>query len=102
MYKISTIELNNLYVTIKIKHFKFLYNKFKNELSFIKDRMIIYYNIEKIKKPSFEEKDKIYLLRKNIIIKRSNNKLDFKKIELFIIIRKISKYNYKLLLLKII
>ena len=51
---------------------------------------------------SFEEEDKIYLLYKNIIIKRSNNKLDFKKFEPFIIVYKISEYNYELLLFKII
>ncbi len=32
-----------------------------------------------MKRLSFEKRDKIYLLYKNIIIKRSNNKLNFKK-----------------------
>ncbi len=62
MYKISTIELDNLYIIIKIKYFKFLYNKFKNELSFVKDRITKYYNIKRIKGLSFEKKDKVYLL----------------------------------------
>ncbi len=100
MYKISTIGPDNLYVVIKVEYFKFLYNKFKNELSFIRDWMMKYYNIKKMKGLSFEERGKVYLLCKNIIIKRSNDKLDFKKLRLFIIIYKISKYNYKLLLLK--
>ncbi|EKG09520.1 hypothetical protein MPH_13428, partial [Macrophomina phaseolina MS6] len=30
-----------------------------------------------------KKKNKVYLLKKNIKIKRPNNKLDFKKIELF-------------------
>ncbi len=64
--------------------------------------MTKYYNIKKIKRPSFEEKDKTYLLYKNIIIKQPNNKLDFKKLRPFIIIYKISEHNYKLLLLKTI
>ncbi len=64
--------------------------------------MTKYYNIKKIKKLSFEKRDKIYLLRKNIIIKRSNKKLDFKKFRFFIIIYKILEYNYKLSLLKTI
>ena len=51
---------------------------------------------------SFEKRGKIYLFYKNIITKRSNDKLDFKKLGLFIIIYKISEYNYKLLLPKII
>ncbi len=55
-----------------------------------------------MKKPFFEKGDKVYLFCKNIIIKQPNDKLDFKKFELFIIIYKILKYNYKLLLFKII
>ena len=55
-----------------------------------------------MKRPSFEEKNKVYLLYKNIIIKRSNDKLDFKKLKPFIIIYKILELNYKLLLLKTI
>ena len=44
----------------------------------------------------------MYLFYKNIIIKRSNDKLNFKKFGLFIIMRKISKFNYKLSLSKTI
>ena len=95
-------ELNNLYATIKAKYLKFLYDRLKNELFFIKNQMTKYYNIKKIKRPSFKKRYKIYLLRKNIIIKRSNDKLDFKKFGLFIITYKISKFNYKLSLLKTI
>ncbi len=60
--------------------------------------MTKYYNIKRIKEPSFEERNKMYLLRKNIITKQPNNKLDFKKFGPFTIIQKISKHNYKLLL----
>src|SRR6266699_2422815 len=111
MYKIPIVRLNNLYTIIKAKYLKFLYNKFKNKLLFIKNRMTKYYNIKKIKRLSFkkktkyiyyikiilQKKNKIYLFRKNIIIKRPNNKLNFKKFRFFIIIYKILKYNYKLL-----
>ncbi len=55
-----------------------------------------------MKGPSFEKRDKVYLFRKNIIIKQSNNKLDFKKFEPFTIVRKFLKYNYELLLSKTI
>ena len=80
------IGLNNLYILIKIKHFKFLCDRLKNELSFVRNRMTKYYNIKMMKRPSFEKKDKAYLFRKNIIIKRPNDKLDFKKLGPFIII----------------
>ncbi len=63
------IGLDNLYIAIKVKHFKFLYNKFKNELSFIKNRIAKYYNIKKMKELSFKKGGKMYLLCKNIIIK---------------------------------
>ncbi len=102
MYKISMIKPDNSYTAIKTKHLKFLYDRFKNKLSFVKDRITKYYNIKKIKGLSFEKKDKIYLLCKNIIIKQPNNKLDFKKFRSFTIIYKISEHNYKLSLSKII
>ncbi len=69
IYKISTVGLDNLYIVIKVKHFKFLYNRFKNELSFVKNRMVKYYNVKRMKKLSFEKRNKMYLLYKNIIIK---------------------------------
>ncbi len=69
MYKISSIRSDNLYVVIKAKYFKFLYDKFKNELLFVKDRITKYYNIKKMKRLSFKEEGKTYLLCKNIIIK---------------------------------
>ena len=99
---IKIIGLNNLYTVIKVEHLKFLYNRFKNELSFIKDRIIKYYNIKKIKGLSFEKRDKVYLFYKNIIIKWSNDKLDFKKFGPFIIVWIISEFNYKLSLFKTI
>ncbi len=44
----------------------------------------------------------MYLFCKNIIIKRLSDKLDFKKFGPFIIIQKISEFNYELLLFKTI
>ncbi len=58
IYKISTIERNNLYIVIKIEHLKFLYDRLKNKLLFVKDRITKYYNIKRIKKPSFKERNK--------------------------------------------
>src|SRR6266566_1984287 len=102
IYKTPIIRPDNLYIAIKTEHFKFLYNRFKNELLFIRDRLAKYYNIKRIKRPFFEEGGKAYLLYKNIIIKRPNDKLDFKKFRLFIIVRKILENNYKLSLSKTI
>ncbi len=102
IYTTLTIGPDNPYVVIKVKYLKFLYNRFKNELSFVRNQIIKYYNIKKMKEPSFEKRSKIYLFYKNIIIKRPNDKLDFKKFRPFIIIYKILEYNYKLSLFKTI
>src|SRR6266699_500688 len=79
IYKTLMVGPDNLYAIIKVKHLKFLYDRFKNEFLFVKDRIIKYYNIKRMKRPSFEEGNKAYLFYKNIITKRSNDNLDFKK-----------------------
>jgi hypothetical protein len=55
-----------------------------------------YYDKKKIKRPIFKGEDKIYLLRKNIKIKRPSSKLDFTKLGLFEIEEKKRPLNYKL------
>ncbi len=62
MYKIPTIGPNNPYVVIKVEYLKFLYNRFKNELLFVKDKISKYYNFKRIKKLSFEKKQSIFIL----------------------------------------
>ena len=52
--------------------------------------------------PEFKEGNKVYLLQKNIKIKWSSNKLDYKKLELFKINKKIGSINYKFKLPKTI
>ena len=64
--------------------------------------MMKYYNIKKMKEPSFEKGDKTYLFYKNIITKQLNDNLDFKKFGPFTIVQKILEFNYKLSLSKTI
>ena len=52
--------------------------------------------------PTLKEGDRIYLLWKNVITKRLNNKLDHKKLRLFQMDKKTRLVNYCLKLLKII
>jgi hypothetical protein len=52
--------------------------------------------------PKLKEGDKVYLFRKNIKIKRPNNKLDYKKLGLFKINKRVGSMNYKLKLSKTI
>src|SRR6266566_5019255 len=69
IYKIPIVGLDNPYTVIKVEYLKFLYDKLKNELSFVKDQMTKYYNIKRMKRPSFKKRDKAYLLYKNITTK---------------------------------
>ena len=46
--------------------------------------------------PLLKKGDKVYLLRKNIKTKRLSNKLDFKKLKPFEIIKEIKGINFKL------
>jgi len=62
--------------------------------------MAKYYNIKRMKGLSFKKGGKIYLLCKNIIIKRPSDKLNFKKLGPFIIVQKILENDYKLSLSK--
>ena len=56
--------------------------------------MKIYYDRLRLKGLTFIRGDKVYLLRKNIKIKRLSDKLDFKKIRLFEVKEVISVTNY--------
>lgn len=58
--------------------------------------MAKYYNQKRLKGPTFEKGDKVYLLRKNIKTKRPSDKLDHKKLGPFTVTRRISDSNYEL------
>ena len=61
-----------------------------------------YYNLKMSEGLDFRERDKIQLLYNNILNRRLSKKLDYIKIKLFKIKRKITQVNYKLdLLVKI-
>jgi hypothetical protein len=58
----------------------------------------MYYNKLKLERSRFRKKDLVYLLRRNIKIIKSNNKLDHKKFGPFKVKRNIKNINYKLYL----
>jgi hypothetical protein len=58
-----------------------------------------YANRKRLKGPTFERGDKVYLLRRNIKIRRLSDKLDYKKLRPFKIKNVISEVNYELDLL---
>jgi hypothetical protein len=55
-----------------------------------------YYDKKRIKGPILKKRDKIYLLRRNIKIKKPNSKFDFTKLGPFEIEEKKGPLNYKL------
>jgi hypothetical protein len=57
--------------------------------------MILYVNKSRLEKPHFRESDLIYLLRRNIKITKSSDKLDLKKIGLFKVKRNIRDINFE-------
>jgi len=58
--------------------------------------MTLYANKKKDRKSTFKKKDKAYLLRQNIKMKRSSNKLNHTKLESFEILEEKRLINYKL------
>jgi len=64
--------------------------------------VIIYYNRKYNIGLEFKKGNKVYLLRKNIKIRRPSDKLDYKKLGLFKIDKKIGSVNYKFKLPKTI
>ena len=70
----------------------------RDKLEFVRKRIREYYDKYRLKGPRLEEGDKVFLLTRNLKIKRTNKKLDFKKIGPFKIIRKVITLNYELIL----
>jgi hypothetical protein len=72
------------------------------DLIFFTKKTVLYYNRYCNIKPILKEKNKIYLIQRNIQIKQLNTKLDHKKLGLFKIKRIIRLINYELILPKTI
>ena len=62
--------------------------------------MAHYYNKRKSLKPILKEENSVYFLRRNLKIKRLNEKLNYKRIRLFKILQKTGPVNYRLELFK--
>ena len=95
-------EVDNQLARVTVDKIRDLYKELAEELQFIIERNAYYYNQKYSQKPILKEKDKVYLVRKNINIKKLSDKFDYKKLELFKIKQVKKLLNYKLALLKII
>jgi hypothetical protein len=72
------------------------------DLVFFTKRIVLYYDKYYNIEPILKEKDKIYLIRRNIRTKQPSTKLDHKKLGPFKIKKVIGLINYELVLPKII
>jgi hypothetical protein len=77
-----------------------LHGELQKEFTFLNNRIKHYADKKRLKGPVLKEGDKVYVVRRNIKIKRPNDKLDWKKIGLFKINKKLSDYNYRFQLSK--
>jgi hypothetical protein len=87
---------------LQILDLKAFHEKLAANLVFFTKKIISYYNKYYNIEPILKEKDKVYLIRRNIQTKQPNTKLDHKKLGLFKIKIIIGLINYKLILLKTI
>jgi hypothetical protein len=74
---------------------KVFYEELAADLVFFTKKTVSYYDAYHNIKPTLKEKDKIYLIQRNIQTKQPSTKLDHKKLGLFKIKRVIEPVNYK-------
>jgi hypothetical protein len=88
---------------IKAEDLKKLHDELRAQLEVVRERMKKYADIKRIEGPTLREGDMVYLLRHtqgekqaNIKTNRPNDKLDFKKVGPYKILKKIGEVNYEL------
>jgi hypothetical protein len=77
---------------------KVLHEELAVDLVFFTKKVVSYYNAYRSIEPTLKERNKIYLIQRNIQIKQPSTKLNHKKLRLFKIKRIIGLVNYKLVL----
>ena len=86
-------------VTIQIEQLQLLHKELQKNIQFLSKRSALYVNKKRNRNSIFKERNKVYLLRRNIKTKRLNNKLDHIKLESFKILETKRSINYRLNLL---
>jgi hypothetical protein len=99
-YLAVTSEINNQITSLQVLDLKLFYKELAVDLVFFTKRVVLYYNRHYNIEPILKERDKIYLIQRNIQTKQPNTKLDHKKLGLFKIKKIIGPVNYKLALPK--
>ena len=79
-----------------------LYKELKKLVKLVQEQIKKYYNLKVSKGPDLKEGNKVQLLYKNILSRQLSKKLNYIKLGLFTVKKKVIKVNYKLdLLIKI-
>jgi hypothetical protein len=73
-----------------------LYKELLQDIKFIINKLLIYYNKKRLRGPTLRERDPVYLLWKNIKIKRLSTKLDYIKLSPYKIRKVLDLLTYKL------
>ena len=84
------------YTRIDIEQIKNLYNNLVMDIKFFAQQMTFYTNKKRLEGPWLKKRNKVYLLQQNIKTTRPSNKLDYKRLGLFVIKQAIKPVNYKL------
>jgi len=82
--------------TIQIEQIHLLHKELQKNIQFLSKRMTLYANKKRDRESTLKKRDKVYLLRRNIKIKRSSNKLNHTKLESFEILEEKKSINYEL------
>ena len=97
--KAKSIKIITKKIKTSIAELQKLYTELVINIRFISKKITIYQNKKRENTSFFREKEKAYLLQKNITTRKPNNKLNFKKLRPYKILKQINEINYKLLLL---
>jgi hypothetical protein len=81
---------------IEADKMKELHDALHKEISFVQQKMKKFYNRKRLEGPTFREGDMVYVHRTNIKTTRPSDKLDYKKLGPFPVLRKISDVNYEI------
>ena len=76
-----------------------LYQELSQDIAFLTIRSARYYDSKRLKRLTFKERDKVYLLHHNLKTKRLSKKLDYIKLRPFKVKEVIGTVNYRLKLL---
>jgi len=82
--------------TLQIKQLQLLQRELQKNIQFLSKCMTLYANKKRDKESTFKKKNKAYLLRQNIKMKRLSNKLNHIKLKFYKILEIKELINYKL------